>query len=209
MSLIAQWTKNWAKKENHSFVFYVQATSTNDKAKEYLFENQKKSFLFITESQTKGRGRRNCKWIDSDMMISWSYVLKSAPQPVTTELMGQALYSALKKSWKECPVALKKPNDIYIKGKKAAGLLIEVVNKGDLHQLIVGVGMNVFTHPSSGPFTHLQEHLKQTKITEENWAFFLNEWHCQINEKIKMCIRVSTMIDRDKNQSVHTVFHHD
>ena len=145
MSQIARWTKKWAKQEKQAFKFYTQISSTNDSAKKYLFSDKKhNSFLFITESQTKGRGRRNRRWINSDMMLSWSYPLNKAPEPKTTVLMGKALCTALKKSWGACAFAQKKPNDIYIKKKKLAGILIEVVSKGNLHQLVVGAGMNVF-----------------------------------------------------------------
>ena len=123
------------------------------------------------------------------MMVSWSYSLKKAPQPVTTTLMCLALYEALNNSWKKCPFEIKKPNDIYIKNRKLAGLFIEAINKGFLQQLIIGVGMNVFTHPPSGPFTHLQEHITKKKINEEEWFLFLDEWNKQINKKIRLCVK--------------------
>ena len=191
-SLIAQWTKKWAEKTNHPFLFYTQTTSTSDKAKEYFTNNGKyKSLLFIAESQTKGRGRRNRQWINSDMMISWSYSLKKAPQPITTTLMCRALYEALNHSWKQCPFEIKNPNDICINNRKLAGLLIEAISKGDLQQLIIGVGMNIFSHPSSGSYTHLQEHITQKKINKEEWFLFLDEWNKQINKKIKSCMKES------------------
>ena len=192
MSIVANWTRKWAEERNQPFLFHTQTTSTNDEAKEYLFDEKKyKNFLFITESQTRGRGRKNRKWINSDMMVSWSYSLKKAPQPITVDLMGQALCTALSKSWPDCSFKIKKPNDIYIEDKKLAGLLIEVVNKGKLHQLVIGVGMNVFTHPSSSLFTHLQEHVKKAKITEKKWMLFMDEWYKTINKQVIKCITSS------------------
>ena len=193
MSLVARWTRKWAEERNQPFLFHTQTTSTNDEAKEYLFDEKKyKNFLFIAESQTRGRGRKNRKWINSDMMISWSYSLKKAPQPITVDLMGQVLCTALSKSWPDCPFTIKKPNDIYIEDKKLAGLLVEVVNKGNLHQLVIGVGMNVFTHPPSHLFTHLQEHVTKENITEKKWMLFLDEWYKNINAQVKMCV-ISSM----------------
>ena len=186
---IALWTKQWAKEKNQEYVFYSQTSSTNDKAKEYPFNKQKKQpILFIAGIQTGGRGRRNKKWLHSDMMVSWSYLLTRAPQPVTTKLMGQALAQSLKKTWPNCPFKIKEPNDIYIKGKKSAGLLIEVVNKGPFHRLVVGTGLNVFSHPAS--FTHLREHIPS--LTKKQWARFLDEWRAQIEQKIALCLKPST-----------------
>ena len=185
MSIVASWTRKWAEKRKQPFLFYAQTTSTNDRAKEHL---KYKHFLFITELQTKGRGRKNRKWINSDMMTSWSYSLSQAPQPITVELMGQALFEALSRSWPACPFIMKKPNDIYIKNKKIAGLLVEVVHKGNLHQLIIGLGMNVLTHPPSPLFTDIQEHLSKENITEEKWMMFLDEWYKNMNTQIKKCV---------------------
>ncbi|MDE0517996.1 MAG: biotin--[acetyl-CoA-carboxylase] ligase [Bdellovibrionales bacterium] len=191
MSVVASWTRKWAEKRKQPFLFYTQTSSTNDRAKEHLFENKKyKNFLFIAEFQTKGRGRENRKWINSDMMTSWSYSLNQAPQPITVDLMGRALCEALSRSWPGCPFRMKKPNDIYIKNKKVAGLLVEVVNKGSLHQLIIGLGMNVLTHPPSPCFTDLQEYMAKESITEKKWVLFLDEWYKNMSAQVKKCMTV-------------------
>ena len=152
MSLIAQWTKAWAEHRDQAYIFYSETSSTNDLAKQSSFKKEK---IFIAERQTKGRGRGDRKWINSDLMITWGFVLKQAPQPVTVHLMAEALCIALKTvfSPKEGTFIIKKPNDIFIQNKKMAGLLIEVVNKGCLHRLIIGAGMNVFSHPDKDTFS--------------------------------------------------------
>ena len=185
---IALWTKEWAKLRPYPFLFYHQITSTNDKAKEKAFsEKAVQARLFIAERQSQGRGRGNKTWMHSDMMLSWSFTLKKAPQPKTTELMGFALHSALERVWGKGTFKIKKPNDIYANGKKMAGLLVEVVNKGPLHELIVGVGMNVWTHPLAGPWTHLAEHIKKPNITQRHWFLFLDEWQSQIEQILPLC----------------------
>ena len=184
--LIARWIKNWAENRNHPFISYTKTTSTNDQAKEYCTDKQEhKQLLFITELQTKGRGRRNKKWMNSDMMISWSYILDKAPQPVTTKLMGIALHTSLKSIWKECSFKIKQPNDIHVNNKKMAGILIEATNQGSLHQLIIGAGMNVFTHPDGGLFTHLKEHTKE--VNEKKWFSFFDKWREEIKKTIPAC----------------------
>ena len=201
---IALWTREWAEIRGWPFCFYKKTSGTNDKAKEYALRKKViKKKLFITADQTKGRGRGNRVWINSDMMLSWSYTLNKAPQPVTTSLMGEALLSALKQVWGGRPFRIKKPNDIYAGDKKMAGLLVEVVNKGLLHHLVVGVGMNVFTSPVSlysskehlsypkntlsNKYTHLSAHIKTKDITKSHWFMFLDEWQGQIDQKLAMC----------------------
>ena len=202
MSVIAQWSKKWAEQQKQSYVFYKSTSSTNDRAKEYLNEKALPS-LFIAVLQTQGRGRKKRKWINSDMMLSWCYLLNKAPQPVTTKLMGNALYLSLKKSWKNCLFHIKPPNDIYISGKKMAGLLIEVVSKGHKHLLIVGTGMNVFSHPESSKFTHLQEHI-ETSITEKDWIYFMTEWKNQMKQQLPFCFLQPNKMKRtnEKNKGI-------
>ena len=199
MSLVAQWTKAWAEHRDQEYVFYSETSSTNDSAKQSSFEKEK---IFIAERQTQGRGRGDRKWINSDLMITWGFVLKKPPQPVTVHLMAEALCTALTTvfSPKEDIFIIKKPNDILIQNKKMAGLLIEVVNKGCLHRLIIGAGMNVFSHPDKDTLsdkassvskrrslTCLQKHIKK-EISKNNWFYFMDEWQKQIKEKIPHCL---------------------
>ena len=187
---IALWTKEWAKDRAYPFLFYPQISSTNDKAKEHAFSSSNiQTRLFIAESQTKGRGQGTKTWFQSDMMLSWSWTLKKAPQPITTKLMGEALHSALKSVWKEGGWKIKKPNDIYANGKKMAGLLVEVVNQGAKQELILGVGMNVKTHPPCGPWTHLEEHITPPNVTKQKWHFFLDKWLKLIEQTLPLCTK--------------------
>ena len=185
VSPIAQWTKAWAEQRDKEYVFYSETSSTNDSAKQGSFEKEK---IFIAEQQTQGRGRGDRKWINSDLMITWGFVLTKPPQPVTVHLMAEALYIALTTvfSPKEDIFIIKKPNDIFIQNKKMAGILIEVVNKGLLHKLIIGAGMNVFSHPDHQAIC-LQKHIKQ-EISKKNWFYFMDEWQKQIKEKIPHCL---------------------
>ncbi len=182
------------KNQNMAGFFYTQTTSTNDRAKEH-FPLKKSPCLFVTTHQTQGRGTKNKTWLNSDMMLSWVWQTEKAPQPVTIEIMAKALREALKHTWPEATLIspknpvnknfyIKPPNDIYIAGKKLAGLLTEVISKDPQHLLVVGVGMNVFSHPP--PFTHLQKHLKK-HITQEQWFCFMSTWYRELQKKLPFC----------------------
>ncbi len=183
MFLIAQWTREWAELKKYSFIYYKSTSSTNDESKK-AFDNKKNISLFIAEFQAQGRGRQKNKWLNSDMMLSWSFPFKKSPQPDLSKQMGIALYSALKKTWPSVNFIFKLPNDIYINTKKLAGLLIEVISKGNQHQLIIGTGMNVLKHPKNTPFTHLAQYLPKTQINKEHWSSFMSNWNDEIHKTI-------------------------
>ena len=177
MSLAAQWIREWAEYNKYPFHYYKVTASTNENAKSFLKENNR---LFIAEFQTRGRGRNKNKWLNSDMMISWSFSVKKPPQPNTSLALGDALHSSLKTAWPSVDFKLKPPNDIYIGAKKAAGFLIEIVSKGDKHQFIIGVGMNIFKHPDNSCFTHLAEYIELEQIQKKHWFAFMSDWHKKI-----------------------------
>ena len=183
MFLIAQWTREWTELKKYPFIYYTSTNSTNDESKT-AFDNKKNIVLFIAEFQAQGRGRQKNKWLNSDMMLSWSFPVKQPPQPDISKLMGLVLYSALKKTWPSVNFTFKLPNDIYINTKKLAGLLIEVVTKGDQHQLIIGTGMNVLKHPKNTPFTHLAQHLPKEQVSKTHWFSFMNNWNDEIYKTI-------------------------
>ena len=183
MFLIAQWTREWVESKKYPFIYYKSTSSTNNEAKK-AFDDQKNISLFIAELQTQGRGRRQNKWLNSDMMLSWSFLFKKSPQPDLSKQIGIALYLALKKTWPSVNFKFKLPNDIYINTKKLAGLLIEVVSKGNQHQLIIGAGINVLKHPLDTPFAHLAQYLSKTEVNKNTWFSFMNNWYNEIQKII-------------------------
>ena len=123
------------------------------------------------------------------MMLSWSFPFKKAPQPALSEQMGSVLCSSLKSIWPLVNCTLKLPNDIYINNKKLAGLLIEVISKGEQHRLIMGVGMNVFQHPLDTPFTHLMQYVPEKEINKDKWFSFMNHWYLEFKKIIRIYMK--------------------
>ena len=189
---IADWTKLWAEKKGIPCVFYKKIDSTNNQAKR---KNLDKYRLFIAEIQSFGRGQKTRRWINSDLMLSWNFHLKAFPQPQFSILQAKALSLALNEVW-NVPVKVKHPNDIYIGDRKLAGFLIEVISQSQFFQLIIGVGMNVFSHPELKEVkngkqvraTHLQKHLNKNRINNKEWNFFLDYWYKNILNSISKFI---------------------
>ncbi|MGZ3770593.1 MAG: biotin--[acetyl-CoA-carboxylase] ligase [Bdellovibrio sp.] len=151
---IGQITSQWAE-HNHIYVSYQAEThSTNALAKQEAFHENLRDeslCLYLTDHQTGGRGRGNNTWINaqpgSSLLSSWSFLIKTKPQPTVSCLVGLAVYRACMSTWPFLPWNLKAPNDIYIGDKKIAGLLLESLIQGEDVRLIIGLGLNVTSSP--------------------------------------------------------------
>lgn len=131
-------------------VFLPQCHSTNDELM-LLAKNSTvpEGQILYTNNQTKGKGQRGNVWIsESGSNILMSILLHPKFISPTAQfylnlITGLAIVETLKeKSSKE--ILLKWPNDVYINGKKIAGILIESIVRGNrIESSIVGVGLNV------------------------------------------------------------------
>jgi BirA family biotin operon repressor/biotin-[acetyl-CoA-carboxylase] ligase len=109
--------------------------STNEEAKRVPFEH---GTCVTALRQTAGKGRRGKSWLSEEGKgLYASFLLQPVRGPVSVAF-GVAVYNALNEL-QEGLFYLKWPNDVYAKGKKVAGVLVESL-KG---RLIVGVGINL------------------------------------------------------------------
>ena len=97
--------------------------------------------------QQAGRGRQGRSWVSSrgNFFGSTLVILTAAdPQAATLSLAaGLALIEALDVAVPSQPLMLKWPNDVMLRGKKLAGILLE--RNGD--RVVVGFGVNLATAP--------------------------------------------------------------
>lgn len=91
--------------------------------------------------QTAGRGRRGNKWIGSGG-VAVTVVLDKAQQHLPIAIAA-TLASSLNNVIPNHRIGIKWPNDLYVDGKKLAGVLIE--QRED--RCFVGVGVNVIEAP--------------------------------------------------------------
>lgn len=98
--------------------------------------------VFTAKLQTKGRGRRGRHWETFSGNLYYTIVLKDIPLPAR---LGFFISLALAEL---LGASLKWPNDVLLNKKKVAGILIEAC--GDF--MVVGVGVNVVSHPDSTPY---------------------------------------------------------
>jgi BirA family biotin operon repressor/biotin-[acetyl-CoA-carboxylase] ligase len=135
---------------------YAETTSTNDIAIELAGKDAKEGTLVIADSQTKGRGRLDRKWVASaGTSILASLILRPAIELsqvnrivlITTISIIHAIRNVA-----NLHALIKWPNDIVINDKKAAGILAESkTEKNSLSFVVVGFGINVNIQKGSFP----------------------------------------------------------
>ncbi|MCC5825596.1 bifunctional biotin--[acetyl-CoA-carboxylase] ligase/biotin operon repressor BirA [Alkalimonas sp.] len=111
-------------------------------------ETLPKGLVLVAEAQTAGRGRHGRAWYSpfaASLSFSMVWQLEQGIQAAMglSLVIGVAVSELLEQDY-QLPVALKWPNDIYLQGKKLAGVLIELSGQSDGRcQLVIGIGINV------------------------------------------------------------------
>ncbi len=122
--------------------------STNDDALSAARSGAPHGSLFVADEQTRGRGRRGNTWLAAPgESLLFSVLLRPELElnqvSALTLAIGLALRDAIAPLL-SAEAQLKWPNDLYVAGKKLAGVLVESQLQGDrLQAVVVGVGLNV------------------------------------------------------------------
>jgi len=127
--------------------------STNTWAKEHS-STLAHGDVVITRNQTAGRGQRGNSWEAAPgLNLTFTLCLRPggiapAEQFVISEIVSLAVTDTLCAHLSECvpghEITVKWPNDIYVGGKKIAGILIEHTITGSaITFTVAGIGLNV------------------------------------------------------------------
>ena len=128
-------------------VYYFDSIdSTQNQAMKIASDEANNGTVIIAEKQTSGKGRLGRKWISPKGGIWLSIILHPKFDisvitlfPIASAL---ALSNAIEKTL-NIKSELKWPNDITIKGKKVAGMLVDAsLESNKIENLILGVGIN-------------------------------------------------------------------
>jgi BirA family transcriptional regulator, biotin operon repressor / biotin---[acetyl-CoA-carboxylase] ligase len=97
--------------------------------------------------QTSGRGQFQRSWQSNpDENILVSFLFKGIKDSITVKQIEQIMMTSTAAFFNQfgIEVAIKLPNDLYVKDKKIAGMLIETKRQGDqFDYVIVGIGINI------------------------------------------------------------------
>ena len=139
---------------------------TIDSTQNYAIEISKKKTengsVVISQIQTAGRGRMNRKWVTVKGGLSMSIILHPKFDTSVSTLLPMAaslaLATAIQKTINMKP-NVKWPNDVVIKGKKVAGMIVDASIQSNLiESMVLGVGINFKVDTK-----HLERQLKGTE----------------------------------------------
>lgn len=123
-------------------LWYPEIGSTNDVASTLAERGEPEGTVIVADAQTAGRGRLGRTWASpGGAGLYLSIILRPDPSfaGLVTLAAGVAVAEGIERAT-GLPVVLKWPNDVYVEGRKLAGILAEAVSS---FAVVLGIGINV------------------------------------------------------------------
>jgi BirA family transcriptional regulator, biotin operon repressor / biotin---[acetyl-CoA-carboxylase] ligase len=174
-----------------NFVYLDECDSTND----FLFstkEYTKDGTVILSEFQAKGKGRKDRIWESSKgQNLTLSIMLRRDIKPKSLNIINLGASLAVAHTLEnlyQLNVELKWPNDILVKRKKIAGILLESSSRGNkIEKVVIGIGINVNQVGFQGKFiippTSVKKEFGETVSRERLLSELLNN----LEETFEIC----------------------
>ena len=137
---------SWIKSGKESFIYFETIDSTLNIALDQQFQESSVGKIVIADNQTSGKGSYNKSWYsESYKDLTFSIILGSSnnfKQNLIDETCS-VIASILNEY--QIEAYQKPPNDIYVKDRKIAGILlsnIKIGNSANYQALSVGININ-------------------------------------------------------------------
>lgn len=131
-------------KIGREIIIYQSTSSTNDIAAEYANGGGGDGLVVLAEQQTAGRGRRANKWFSpAGKSILCSILL--CDNGIASDIIPLVSAVAAAEAISKCGCAdakIKWPNDIFLAGRKVAGILIDGIVRAGQKFYVIGIGIN-------------------------------------------------------------------
>jgi BirA family biotin operon repressor/biotin-[acetyl-CoA-carboxylase] ligase len=130
------------------YIYFTEIDSTNLEARKRAEQGLPHGACISAEIQTAGRGRLNRRWeAPSGTSLMFSILFRPSLDLSEvfsiTNLMAVSVCTAVEEMGGPS-LAIKWPNDIYLEGRKVAGILTEFTSCSEhIQYVVVGVGLNV------------------------------------------------------------------
>jgi len=137
--------------------YFEELDSTQTTARELANEGSAQGTVVIAERQTAGRGRMGRTWHSpAGANLYATFILRPAmPIAEVPRLSLVAGVAAAEALAREAPglVALKWPNDVWLRGRKVGGIIAEAMTDlhGALEAVLLGIGLNLNLAPEDIP----------------------------------------------------------
>lgn len=171
------------KARPNEILFYEATDSTNERARHYPLEHsfdfkiEQSGFsaeLFIADAQSAGRGRVGRKFVSNMgaglyMSLRFDFPLDMRDSVGITPLAAVAVCRALKRVC-GAEASIKWVNDIYMDGRKLAGILTEsTLDKSGKRKYICGIGINLLPSDMPPELTGLVTNLSELGYTPDRF----------------------------------------
>ena len=123
------------------------------------------------------RDRHGRAWTSVKGNLYASGLFPLGSEPLIGAQLGFAAALAIADTIKiyapDAQVTLKWPNDVLVGGAKVSGILLETGQTHGQRWVIVGIGLNLLSHPFDTPYpaTHLLEHIPKTSLSRAEPIF--------------------------------------
>ena len=178
---------NWIKSGKGSFIYFETIDSTLNIALDQQYQESSVGKIVITDNQTSGKGSYNRSWYsESYKDLTFSIILGSSNN-FQQNLIDETC-SAIARMLNEYQIKAyqKSPNDIYVKDRKIAGILLSNVQIGSSENYqALSVGININSNIE----------LKELDINAKaNHTSFVKELGKEINRE-KVLVKIIELLD--------------
>lgn len=140
-----------SRRYGHSLRVLPETDSTNDDARADADAGAVDGHVVVADAQRRGRGSHGRSWASpagTDLYLSIVArpdlpLAQLSPLTLAVGLgVAEGVDAALDDA-NVAPARVKWPNDVWLVGKKCAGILVEARTTGERTELVIGVGLNV------------------------------------------------------------------
>ena len=129
-------------------VVVEETTSSNDSVLQRAAQTTREGLVVFAERQTEGRGQRSNLWESAAHKGLWFSILLRPKIDIdkSGRLTSWAVNAIAQTISEEFALVatIKSPNDVYVDGKKIAGVLVDMrAQKNAPHFAVLGIGINV------------------------------------------------------------------
>ena len=178
----------WIKSGKESFIYFETIDSTLNIALDQQFQESSVGKIVITDNQTSGKGSYNKSWYsESYKDLTFSIILGSSNnfQQNLIDETCSVIVSVLNEYQIEAYQKL--PNDIYVRDRKIAGILLSNVQSGkSSNYQALSVGININSN------IELKELDSNAKV---NHTSFAKELGKEINRE-KVLVEIIELLDK-------------